>query len=100
LDQLLQSFALAYERHDLEAIVRLSDMSNSRLTTVRLMFDHYSTITAHIEDTTMTDEGATALLVITDLIDAKGTRMTPDSILKRTKLRIKKEGDTWTKIVW
>jgi len=100
LDQLLERFAVAYEHRDLPAIRQISDMSNGRVTTLQLMFGNYSTIKVDIEDVMVADDGASAVLVITELIDGKGTRIPPDPILKRTKLRIKRERDEWTKIVW
>ena len=100
LNQLLQNFALAYEHRDLPALRQISDMSDSRLTTVRLMFDHYSTIKVRVEDASMTRHEANAVLVIIDLIDTKGRPVIPNPIIQRTKLHIKKEGDQWTKVVW
>jgi hypothetical protein len=100
LNEFLESFALAYEHRDLPSMRQMSDMTNGRLTTVQLMFDHYSTIKVHVEDVVMTGDGANAVLVITDLIDTKGRHVPPDPILQRTKLRVKREGDQWTKVVW
>ena len=100
LDQLLQRFAVAYEHRDLPSIRQMSDMSDSRLTTVRLMFDNYATIKAHVDEVVVTGDGANAVLVITDLIDTKGRHVPPDPILQRTKLQVKREGDQWTKVVW
>ena len=91
---------MAYEHRDLPAIRQISDMSDSRLTTLRLIFDNYSTIKVHVEGVVMTGDGANAVLVITDLIDTKGRPITPNPIIQRTKLRITREGDEWSKVVW
>jgi hypothetical protein len=100
LQDLLKSLKQAYEGQDLAALQRISEMSSSRLTALQLLFDNYSTIKVTIQDVTMTDRGATAMLTITDLIDANGKTVKPSPILRSTKLQIKRDGSEWTKVVW
>jgi serine/threonine-protein kinase len=100
LHDLLKSLKQAYENQDLTALQRISEMSSSRLTTLQLLFDNYATIKVTIQDVTMTDRGATAMLTITDLVDASGKTIKPSPILRSTKLQIKRDGSEWTKVVW
>ena len=100
LQELLKSLKQAYESQDLPALQRISEMSSSRLTTLQLLFDNYATIKVTIQDVTVTDRGATAMLTITDLVDTSGKPVKPSPILRSTKLQIKRDGSEWTKVVW
>ena len=100
LQALLDRFRQAYERHDLGTLRLLSQLSDSRLRNVELMFSNYETIKTSVINVTSTDSGATATMVIDTAITATGETVSLPPIARTIKLQVPRQDDGWDKIVW
>ena len=100
LNEILNHFQIAYENHDLATLQRTTKMEGSRIKQVTLMFNAYPTIKIVTDVQTVTDQGATAKIVITKLLNQKGQSIKPSPIIAVTEVWIPKEGGRWGKIQW
>ncbi|MBL8043528.1 MAG: protein kinase [Nitrospira sp.] len=100
LDQLLSDFQTAYERQDLSSLQRLSDISPDRQMFLDMMSNNYSLITTSIQDIEVRNNQATATLIHEQLIDKNGEKVAPDQILRSIRIRVRKDGDHWSKVLW
>ncbi|GJL49608.1 MAG: hypothetical protein NPIRA01_08350 [Nitrospirales bacterium] len=97
---LLKNFQKAYETQSLPTLQQITTMDSKRVRYLQLMFKTYSTIQVATEIKSITNQGVSAKLLITKLIDQKGKRITPNPIIRETTLTIPKEGEQWGKIQW
>ncbi|WP_454063405.1 protein kinase domain-containing protein [Candidatus Nitrospira salsa] len=97
---LLENFQKAYETQSLPTLQQITTMDSKRVRYLQLMFKTYSTIQVATEIESITNQGVSAKLLITKLIDQKGKRITPNPIIRETTLTIPKEGEQWGKIQW
>jgi hypothetical protein len=100
LRSLLDEFKRAYEGQDLKELERLSEMSSDRLMFVHTMFDNYRTIQVSIQSVSVIDDEASATLRHDRLINNHGGEEAPSPILKSTRIKIRKSGNQWTKVIW
>ena len=101
LKAILSRFKSAYEEKDVAALEQLSRMDGSRTNLLRMMFQRYSSITVSINQITqVSDQEATAVVLINQLVDQDGNRVTVSPILRVTKLQIPRKGSGWGKIMW
>ncbi len=100
LEEKLDHFRSAYENHDLSTLQQTTSMDGRRINQVKFMFKAYPTIEIVTEIQAITEDGASAIMVITKLIDQEGKTIHPSPILRETKIKIPKEGDAWGKIQW
>lgn len=100
LRDLLDEFKRAYEGQDLEALERLSEMGNDRVSFVRTMFNNYRTIQVSIQSLTVIDDEASATIIHEVLINNNGETVKPSPILRSARIKIRKTGDRWAKIEW
>jgi serine/threonine protein kinase len=100
LQALIKNFKTAYENRDFDALEAFSDMNQARVRNVELMFENYSTIGVSVHIAAVTDEEAMATLTYDKLVKPTGEVVTLQAIARTIKIRIKKEGNEWKKIVW
>ena len=100
LRSLLEKFKNAYERRDLETLQSISRFKEDRLRNVEVMFSHYTSFKASIQDVTETSEGASAKLVLHSGISVNGEEIEISSLSKKLNLQILRRGEEWDKIVW
>ena len=100
LDELLATFKTAYESRDMRTLQEITTMSSGRPAFLQMMFHNYASIKVSIDVSSMTDQEANAVILHTELIDAKGNPVTPSPILRQVKVQIPREGTQWGKIVW
>ncbi len=100
LEKILYNFRVAYENHDLFTLQQTTDMDERRINQVKLMFKVYSIIEIDTEVQAISNEGASAKILITKLIDKNGKNVKPSPIIRETIVEIPKEGDRWGKIQW
>jgi hypothetical protein len=96
---LLNEFKRAYERSDLETLQRISRMSENRLKNAEFMFANYSGFTTSIRDITLTEEGASAILMLETGTRHGGEIISIPERARAVKLRITREGTKWA-IEW
>ena len=100
LDRLLSEFQTAYERQDLSALQRLSEIGTDRQMFLDMMSNNYSGIKVSIQNVSVKQDQATATLIHEELIDKNGERVDPDKILRTVRITVRKEGDQWSKVLW
>ncbi|CBK41745.1 putative Serine/threonine protein kinase (modular protein) [Nitrospira defluvii] len=100
LRDLLEEFKRAYEGQDFESLERLSEMGNDRLSFLHTMFSNYRTIKISIQNLTVKDQEASAIIIHDVLINKNGDMVMPSPILRSARIKIRKNGDQWTKVVW
>jgi serine/threonine protein kinase len=100
LQSLLGKFKSAYEHRDLGALRALSQMTDSRVRNVEVMFSNYQTINASIKNIAQTQDGATATLVLDKVITPSGETVDLPPIARTVKLQIPRAGAGWDKIIW
>ena len=100
LDRLLSEFQTAYERQDLSALQRLSEIGTDRQMFLDMMSNNYSGIKVSIQNVSVKQDQATATLIHEELIDKNGERVDPDKILRTVRITVRKEGDRWSKVLW
>ena len=100
LRDLLEEFKQAYEGQDFESLERLSEMGNDRLSFLHTMFSNYRTIKISIQNLTVKDQEASAIIIHDVLINKNGDMVMPSPILRSARIKIRKNGDQWTKVVW
>jgi len=100
IEEILKHFRFAYENHDLSTLQQSTHMDEKRIKQVKLMFKAYPIIEIDIQIQTIRDDGASAKIVITKLVNRKGEKVTPNPIIRETLVRIPKKGDSWGKIQW
>lgn len=100
LEELLSDFQTAYERQDLSSLQRLSDISPDRQMFLDMMSNNYSVIKTSIQGVNVKNDQATATLIHEQLIDKNGEQVAPDQILRSIRIRVRKDGDHWSKVLW
>jgi hypothetical protein len=102
LNKALANLKAGYENRDLQRLRQITVMSETRVKFLQQIFSAYSTIRVSISALAIADhnQSASAILIVTNLIDAQGNRATPGEKWKETNLIIKKEGNQWGKINW
>ena len=79
---------------------RLSEMGNDRLSFLHTMFSNYRTIKVSIQNLSVKDQEASATIIHDILVNKNGDMVMPSPILRAARIKIRKSGDQWTKIVW
>jgi len=100
LRDLLEEFKRAYEGQDFESLERLSEMGNDRLSFLHTMFSNYRTIKISIQNLAVKDQEASAIIIHDVLVNKNGDMVMPSPILRSARIKIRKNGDQWTKVVW
>lgn len=100
LRDLLEEFKRAYEGQDFESLERLSEMGNDRLSFLHTMFSNYRTIKISIQNLAVKDHEASAIIIHDVLVNKNGDMVMPSPILRSARIKIRKNGDQWTKVVW
>jgi serine/threonine-protein kinase len=100
LRELLEEFKRAYEGQDFKSLERLSEMGNDRLSFLHTMFSNYRTIKISIQNLTVKDQEASATIIHDVLVNKNGDMVVPSPILRSARIKIRKAGDQWTKVVW
>jgi serine/threonine-protein kinase len=100
LREVLEQFKRAYEQEDMATLQKLTEMGSERARNLRVLFENYRTIKVSIVNVSVTDKGATALVIHDVLIDKNGDMVMPSPMLRSTRIQVRKEGGQWTKIVW
>lgn len=100
LEGILKEFMRAYEDQDFAALKRLSDMDSDRLMYLDTMFHKYRSMKVKLGTLTVKDQEASATITHEILIDNNGDTVVPSPIHKAFRIKIRKTGDQWTKIVW
>ena len=100
LKKILINFMTAYENRDLLNLKLTTAMSESRTRNLDLMFQNYTTITAHTKIISTSETQATAKIFIDELINKEGERITPNFIVRETTITIPKKDGKWGKIQW
>jgi len=100
LRDLLEEFKRAYEGQDFESLERLSEMGNDRLSFLHTMFSNYRTIKISIQNLAVKDQEASAIIIHDVLVNKNGDMVMPSPILRSARIKIRKSGDQWTKVVW
>jgi serine/threonine-protein kinase len=100
LDRLISEFQTAYERQDLSALQRLSEISADRHMFLDMMINNYSAIRTSIQDVEIKNDQATATLIHEELLDKHGEPVAPDQIMRSIRITVRKEGDRWSKVFW
>lgn len=97
---LLEEFKRAYEGQDFESLARLSEMGTDRLSFLHTMFSNYQTIKISIQNLTVKEEEASATIIHDVLINKNGDLVMPSPILRSARIKIRRIGGQWTKVVW
>lgn len=79
---------------------RLSDISPDRQMFLDMMSNNYSVIKTSIQGVNVKNDQATATLIHEQLIDKNGEQVAPDQILRSIRIRVRKDGDHWSKVLW
>ena len=100
LSALLEKFQHSYERCDLDTLLSLSHMSESRTNNVKFMCTNYTGFRATIESLSETQDGATAVLALLSGTRKNGEIIPIDRLSRNNRLQIARHGQDWDKIVW
>jgi len=100
LNTLLENFIQAYENRDLLRLKLTTNMSESRVRNLDIMFNKYPLIKAHTKIISTSAPEAFVKLFIDQLVDKEGKTITPNFIIRETSLTIPKNKDSWGKIQW
>ncbi len=100
LGAILSQFISAYEGKDLHTLKKISAPSKNRLIFLNQVFKTYQKISVSVTDLSILDEGAEALISITELTRQDGTRVRPPEQWKTAKLIIHKKNGLWSKAIW
>lgn len=100
LRDLLEEFKRAYEGQDFEGLERVSEMGNDRLSFLHTMFSNYRTIKISIQNLEIKDQEAVATIIHDVLVNKSGDPVMPSPILRSARIKIRKSGDQWTRVVW
>ena len=100
LHLLLKKFKNAYEKEDLQALQTISTMTPERLRNVEFMFANYQSVKVSIEEVVVSDEEASALMILNELIQNNGEHVKLSKIGSTIKLKIGSVGTEWGKIAW
>ena len=100
LMRILDDFTTAYEKQDILHLQLTTSMSESRSRNLDLMFNKYSTIDVDTQIVSISTNQAEAKLIIEQLINNEGERITPNFIIAETTMSIPKKDGKWGKIQW
>jgi serine/threonine protein kinase len=100
VQEILSKLKKAYENKDMRALAQMSEMSDGRVRFLQQIFREYSSINLTYTDFSITGQSASAIVLISSLVDHTGNLVTPGAKWRQTKVVIKKQGNQWGKVVW
>lgn len=100
LSSLLEKFKMAYERRDFDMLRTMSGFKEGRERNIEFMFSNYTSFKASIQNIKLTDDGATAQLVLDKAMSTTGETVSLSPISKTYNLQISRQGDAWDKVIW
>ena len=98
--KLLNSFRIAYKNKDIKTLKNLSDISSSKIKSLKQFFNNYSTIEITFGEMNFIGNKATAILTIVSLTDRHGNQVKPGKAWKDTLLTTHHGSKGWEKIKW
>lgn len=99
VSELLEKLKGAYEERDLLAILQMSNLSGGRSRILEEIFQNHTVVKVSIVNLSLSNNVASANVVITKLVDQNGQVVKPREEW-RSKVIIRKEGVNWGKVVW
>ncbi len=100
LGGMLNKLKTAYDKKDLKALQRMSQMSKNRARFLEQIFGNYQTITVSIADLSIIGNEAHVVISITKLTSQDGNLVVPSKRWKDAALLVHRKGGKWGKIVW
>jgi serine/threonine-protein kinase len=97
---MLSALKSAYEHRDLRTLQQTTVMSDGRARFLQQIFAEYPVVGISISGLSMTPDTATAMMLITKLVNRQGDPVIPGTEWKNAKLIVKKQGGEWGKVVW
>ena len=91
---------MAYEHRDFDTLRTMSGFKEGRERNIEFMFSNYTSFKASIQNIKLTDDGATAQLVLDKAMSATGETVSLSPISKTYTLQISRQGDAWDKVIW
>ena len=100
LSSLLEKFKMAYERRNFDMLRTMSGFKEGRERNIEFMFSNYTSFKASIQNIKLTNDGATAQLVLDKAMSATGETISLSPLSRTFNLQISRQGDAWDKVIW
>ncbi|MEC4678014.1 MAG: hypothetical protein VST69_04590, partial [Nitrospirota bacterium] len=100
LGAILSRLTTAYEKKDLRALQKMTQMSKNRTIFLRQIFNNYKTITVSVTDLSIEANQANATISITELRTHLNKKSLPPNHWKDAELIIPKDKGHWKKVHW
>ena len=91
---------MAYERRDFNMLRTMSGFKEGRERNIEFMFSNYTSFKASIQNIKLTNDGATAQLVLDKAMSATGETISLSPLSRTFNLQISRQGDVWDKVIW
>jgi serine/threonine-protein kinase len=98
--EILSKLKKAYEGRDMVALMQMSNLSDGRTRILEEIFRDFPVVKVSIANFSLAGELASANVVITRLVDRNGKVVPPPDEWKQSKVLIRKEGNSWGKVLW
>jgi hypothetical protein len=85
---------------DLQAVERMSILSENRRRLLEEMFEHYSSLDVSFSEVKVGPTEGKAVLLINKLVLSNGEIVEPAPLVRRTPITIARDGDNWGPIIW
>lgn len=100
LGAILSRLTTAYEKKDLRALQKMTQMSKNRTIFLKQIFNNYKTITVSVTDLSIETNQANATISITELRTHQNKKTLPPNHWKDAELIIPKDKGHWKKVHW
>ncbi|VAX26199.1 Serine/threonine protein kinase PrkC, regulator of stationary phase [hydrothermal vent metagenome] len=100
LGAILSRLTTAYEKKDLRALQKMTQMSKNRTIFLKQIFNNYKTITVSVTDLSIEANQANATISITELRTHQNKKTLPPNHWKDAELIIPKDKGHWKKVHW
>jgi serine/threonine-protein kinase len=98
--EILSKLKKAYEGRDMVALMQMSNLSDGRTRILEEIFRDFPVVKVSIANFSLAGELASANVVITKLVDKDGKVVSLPDEWKQSKVLIRKEGNSWGKVLW
>jgi hypothetical protein len=85
---------------DLQAVERMSILSENRRRLLEEMFENYSSLDVSFSEVKGGPTEGKAVLLINKLVLSNGEIVEPAPLVRRTPITITRDGDNWGPIIW